>query len=173
MAIDEIVAGAQALPSGSNVARGFKGLVLGVAYSLNHAAELGFSARAAIAAGPDYASELDEAASALLAGRSMPRAWLAGFYFNSALVRIAAGSHRALRVMFAPSKDTFTILVDRAVSEGKVVETEIGLLRQVYEDVNHFKHDGKAILLHNRKIETLEQAARAARQLSGLMERAV
>jgi hypothetical protein len=173
MDFDQVVAAAQTLPTRTDVERGLKGLTIGVLHSLRRSRELGFTTRAGAAVGPDYSSELDAAGLALLSGQPMPSEWLAGFYFNSALVRIAAGSHRALRVVFATGQGGFWSLSERAVRERKVAESEINLLRGVDEDVNGFKHDGKAVLLRSRKIETIEQSVDAAGQLVGLIQKAV
>jgi hypothetical protein len=103
----------------------------------------------------------------------MPQEGLAGFYFNSALVRIAAGSHRALRVLYRTDKGWFAKLADRAVRDGKLTEGDIDWLRKVYSDVNSLKHDGHAELLQKRKVETLEQGIRSAGQLLQLLRKAV
>lgn len=173
MDLDRLLADATALPAATETERGFKGLALGVVYSLRLARDLDFRSRVGVVSGPDYGSELDAAGSAMASGDSLPREWLAGFYFNSALVRIAAGSHRALRVIFAPSNARFSDLSRRAVREGKVADPEVDLLRLVYDDINGFKHDGTAALLRARQIQTLAQAGGAASQLVALIRKAV
>ena len=173
MDLDQVLFDVRKLPTSTDSDKGFKGLMFGVIYALRHAGELGFRNRTGAMVGPDYSAELDEAGVALTNHQQMPRDWLAGFYFNSALVRITGGSHRAFRRLFKTSKGWFSELADRAISDGKLNEQEIDWLRKVYEDVNAFKHDGHAELLQRRQIETLQQGINAAGQLVRLINKAV
>jgi hypothetical protein len=161
------------LPASSVTQLGFKGLVTGVLYSLRQAREFGFVSRVGQAVGPDYPTELESSLAAMAGRVSAPPAWVAGYYFNSALLRIAAGSHRALRTLFNTDAGWFAELADRAIREGKLQAGDINSLRDVYHDVNAFKHDGHAELLLHRRIETLDQGIAAAGQLISLVRKAV
>ncbi len=173
MNIDRLIADVLKLTATTNTGRGFKGLMLGVVYSLRQAADLGFASRTGSCVGPDYSAELDETGAALVGHKQVPNHWLAGFFFNSALIRIAAGSHRALRTLYRTNTGRFAELADRAVRENKVEERDIDWLRKVYHDVNAFKHEGHAELLEGRQVETIEHGVKAAGQLVRLIQLAI
>lgn len=173
MTLEQLLSDVRSFASDTISGEGFKGLMLGIVFSLKRATDLGFTARVGASVGPDYSTELDETAVALVSGQELPSSWLAGFFFNSALMRIAAGSHRAFRVLFGTSEGTFWELAHRAVGEGKMRAEEIRSLRSVYDDVNAFKHDGRAELLVRRRVKTLGQAIDAAAELVRLIQKAV
>ena len=136
--LSQLFDGVRGLPTATDSDKGFKGLMIGVIYSLQKARDSDFRSRSSPAVGHDYSEELDEASRALENYEATPADWLGGFYFNSALVRIAAGSHRALRRLLKTDKGSFKTLAEQAISEGTVNGQEIDWLGKVYNDVNCF-----------------------------------
>lgn len=74
--------------------------LLGALYGLSRAQELGFQDRAAgqIAS---YAAYLENDAAAVSEGQLPNRLWLAGFYFNSSIQRLAAAFDRIPKMLGA------------------------------------------------------------------------
>jgi hypothetical protein len=149
-----------------NVLLGVKGLLVGSAFSLMKAHQLGFSANV----GCEYSDQLDRISQELVKGQ-LPEGglWLAGFFFNSALMRIAAGYHILLRRMFSVSDGSREKLAKRAIEECKVNQDDIDMLNKVYQDVNDFKHEGGKLLKY-RRIESINDAILAGQKLISLFE---
>ncbi|HVS89310.1 MAG TPA: hypothetical protein VHF01_13955 [Candidatus Acidoferrum sp.] len=94
--------------------------------------------------------------------------WLAGFYFNSALFRIAAAYHRGLKVV---SRNETCRLYKADLL--KIVEPEFPKwqhtnLDNVYDEVNDLKHEAEG-LFNSRNISR-EEARAAVAELLGLFE---
>lgn len=154
------------------IGKGLKGLMVGAVYSLRQAADLGFEYRDAQRLGPDYAVELDDVCNYLLSPteKLLPDKWLAGFFFNSALIRIAAGSHRVLRMLLGGDDGGFDNLAMRVMCEKGVDLDTICLLKSVYQDMNSFKHH-RDKLLGKRRIKTLDDGIDAAEKLLKLIRK--
>ena len=160
------------LPSATGAEQGILSLLQGIAYSIRRATELGFDGLAGIDS-DQYRTVLRDTGAMLKLGRDPEPVWLSGFFFNSAVIRIAAASHRAFRLLFRVDTGGFRALANRAVKEGRVTEAEISQLIECHLDVNEFKHDADALLLFNRRIATVAQATDAANQLVRLVKLAV
>ncbi len=89
-------------------------------------------------------------------------AWVAGFYFNYALVRIAADYHRVLKVL--TGKDDHAKSLAKRLAPG-FVHTH---LDKVHDEVNALKHrpDGLAA---GRKVK-FEEAVQALEELLSVIE---
>lgn len=159
------------LPSDTQARRGIKGVMLGAVYGLIRAEELGYEPRIGESLGPSYDDELVETGTALLGGSAPPRQWLSGFYWGSALLRMAAVYERTLRLLLSDDKSKRFELEKNALSEGIVTEQEITNLRWAFHDANVMKHaDGK--LLKVRKLKSIHDATTAAEQLYEMLQRA-
>ncbi len=164
MDIAGLIEAVNELPA-AKVGLGLKSVMLGVVYSLKQADDFGFKTFE-----PDE-DKLRAVGSALTSGADPPQDWSTGFHFNSALLRIAAASHRALRMLLKTDKGYFNDLALRAICEKGVCSTDICLLRNVHKDINNFKHD-RDKLLKGREIRTIEQAISATEALIRLVEKA-
>lgn len=67
-----------------------RGLAIGAAYSLAQALHLGYRDLTGTKQDPGYRRQLAKVATALADNETIPRQWLANYYFNNALVRLAA-----------------------------------------------------------------------------------
>lgn len=106
-----------------------RGLAIGAAYSLAQALQLGYRDPGKKWA-KEYRQELVEAAAALADGRRAPTEWLARYYFNSALVRLAAASDRLAKVK-----------QNRKRKPG------------IRDEVNIFKHEFGGLVDHPRSVD--------------------
>jgi hypothetical protein len=150
-----------AVKTTDDVLLGVKGLIVGCAFSLMKSHELGFDSNV----GSEYPNELDDIAQKIVEAELPERGpWLAGFFFNSALMRIAAGYHILLKRMFGNTDESRKILSEKAIKAGKVHPDDIALLDKIYQDVNDFKHVG-AKLLRYRRIATIDEAIEAGQKL--------
>ena len=120
---------AQIAPSNQDE-RAIVGFLVGAIYSLRKALELGFFDRTGTSLSPEYTNELKAVATILTSSADLSdeRAWLSGFYFNSGLQRIAAGSERATRHVFGGRMD---------------ICSELGATRG---EVNRLKHEIDGLL---------------------------
>jgi len=147
-----------------DVLRGVKGLLVGAAFSLRKAHQLGFNA----AESSRYDDELDSAAQQIAANKLPEEGdWLAGFYFNSALMRIAAAYHILLkRMLDINDKQDLSrkALKDMAIKNRLICEDDIVSLDEVYQDVNDFKHEGGKLLM-SRRIRSINDAITAGQKL--------
>ena len=150
-----------AVKTSDDVLLGVKGLLVGAAFSLMKSHLLGFNANV----GSEYPNELYGIAQEIVAGE-LPESgsWLAGFFFNSALMRIAAGYHILLKRMFGNTDDSRNILSKKAIKTGKIHPDDINLLDKVYQDVNDFKHEGGKLLRY-RRVESIDEAIAAGQKL--------
>jgi len=154
-----------ALTTSDEVLVGIKGLLVGAAFSLKKAHELGFSGNVDVR----YFDELDETARQIATG-NLPEqgAWIAGFYFNSALLRFAAAYHIVLKLMFDNVDESRKKLSEKAVMTGKAQTNDVDLLDKIYQDTNDFKHKGDKLLRY-RRVQSVDDAIRAGRKLIALL----
>jgi hypothetical protein len=126
------------------------GFAVGAAYSLAQAVRLGYRGE-----GPadGYAAEVRAAADAISKGEPPTAgAWLAGYYFNSSLQRLAAAAER----------------IGKYTSGRKWVPS-----RAVRDDVNQMKHGvgtGTGTLLSEGREATLEDACNTLREVVDALE---
>jgi enoyl-CoA hydratase/carnithine racemase len=154
-----------ALATSQDVLIGIKGLLVGAALSLKKAHELGFVDNVDVR----YAEELDETARQIATGNVPEQgAWLAGFYFNSALLRFAAAYHILLKLMFDNIDESRKVLSEKAVMTGRVHPDDVDLLDKIYQDTNDFKHEGDKLLRY-RRVQSVDDAIRAGRKLISLL----
>lgn len=151
--------------SEENSIAGVLGYLLGAAYGLLRASELGF--QEGTVRHPDYVNELEGVARALQDGTSLAEVsgfrvtdgaeasmtgiWLAGFYFNSALHRIAAGADRMDALQRRRGQD-----LDPSVPD---------CVQRTYEEVNKLKHSKTGGLVPGRRI-VLSDAVEALEYLT-------
>jgi len=150
-----------AVKTSDDVLLGVKGLLVGSAFCLMKSHQLGFNANV----GSEYPNELCSIPHEIAAG-NLPEGgpWLAGFFFNSALMRIAAGYHILLKRMFGNTDESRKVLSKKAVDTGKIHPDDIDLLDKIYQDVNDFKHEGGKLLRY-RRIDRIEEAIAAGQKL--------
>jgi len=117
--------------------------LLGSLHGLARAHDLGFRDRT----GPHfsvYRPHLANYALGIPGNRSMNQSWVAGFYFNSAIQRLAAAFDRIPQMLGAKNKK---MVAGRRVStSAKERMTEVNpsvfdKWEKVYDEVNVFKHD--------------------------------
>lgn len=154
-----------ALATSEDVFIGIKGFLVGAAFSLKKAQELGFIDNTDVR----YSEELNEIARQIATGKLPEQgAWLAGFYFNSALLRFAATYHIILKLMFDNVDESRKVLSEKAVITGKVHPDDIDLLDKIYQDTNDFKHEGDKLLRY-RRVQSMDDAIRAGCKLISLL----
>ena len=95
------------------------GFMLGAIYGLRRAIDLGFVDRTGAKTAPDYTQELQRVAHNLASKTDISddHAWLSGFYFNSALHRIAALGERVS--IYAGGRQDMTPKIRREVNRLK------------------------------------------------------
>ena len=104
---------------------GIYGLLVGALYGLSKAVELGYVDRTGTSLPVDYSGELRRVAQGLVTSDEVnDRGWLAGFYFNSALTRLAPICERL----------------------GKYAGKREDLIPSIREEVNRLKHDTNGVL---------------------------
>ena len=114
--IDSFSKEVAAVKTSDDVLLGVKGLLVGSAFSLRKAHELGFSGNV----GSGYPDELNNIAEQIAAGKLPEQGhWLAGFFFNSALLRIAAAHHILLKRMFGNIDKTRKVLSKMAIAKNR------------------------------------------------------
>lgn len=99
--------------------------------------------------------------------------WMAGFHFNSALFRIAAAYHRALKVVLAEpqSRDFALTLQPRAAAlyrQWNAKDWSSGRNEDVYKEVNHLKHTPKGV--YKGRLVQFKDAMDAIEELLELIE---
>jgi hypothetical protein len=138
--------------------------VLGALFGLVRAHELGFRDRTGTQF-PIYRPHLANYALQIPKNQSVNNLWLAGFYFNSAIQRIAAAFDRIPRMLGAKKKKK--VGTKRVPTSAKERMTEINNTpfdkwERVYDEVNAFKHDpegraaGRTVAMTDA-IESFEQ----------------
>ena len=121
--------------------------MLGVVYSLVQAAKMQYSDSRNTAGKSLLAAEFVRAAAALANSQSPETTWLAGFYFSSALMRIAALNERLDKMAGKPA--------DRAA--------------EVRQTVNKLKHHTDAHVSGNWTL-TFAETLRSLRDLCQVLE---
>jgi hypothetical protein len=137
--------------------------LVGALYGLKRAVDLGFVDRRG-PSHPTYRPFLTTYALDIVATREVHRLWLAGFYFNSGIQRIAASYDRIPKLLDARG--------DRPSDRMKnAYTTAPEEWHSVYREVNFFKHDpeGRA---KGRQV-TMDVALRATDQAITLVEKHV
>jgi len=135
--------------------------VMGALHGLVRAANVGFADRPGGFAS-EYRPFLTEYVLQIAAHRPINTLWLAGFYFNSAIQRIAASFDRIPKLLGVPDKG------DAHKRMALVNADDYKDWSDVYLEVNALKHDpeGKA---KGRQV-TMEVALRAMDQLIRFLE---
>jgi hypothetical protein len=138
--------------------------LLGALFALTRAHELGFRDRTG-AHFSVYRPHLANYALKIPKNQSVNNLWTAGFYFNSAIQRIASAFDRIPRMLGAKKKKkvgakrVFTSAKERMT---KVNHTPSDKWEKVYDEVNAFKHDpegraaGRTVAMTDA-IESFEQ----------------
>ena len=135
------------LPALGNNEQALLGFAVGAAYSLETAVRLGYAVGAT--GGQQYLEDIRSAARAVSQGKAPSTGeWLAGFYFNSCLHRLAALSERIGKYAAGEKWD---------------------LTPKVRRDVNHMKHDIDILLAEGREA-TLNDAARGLDEIVTALE---
>jgi hypothetical protein len=146
------------------------GLYLGALHGLVRAAELGFRDRTQ-APSPAYARTLGRMLRRLGHGKAaLQGQWLAGFYFNDAMFRLAALYERGLKaVVGSKGREDIPCLRQIAEAKGLMNSAEFSALDAVRRDVNALKHrDG--LVLTGRTVP-FDTAVAAAIEGRGLLDR--
>ncbi|MGA2299947.1 MAG: gamma-glutamylcyclotransferase family protein [Candidatus Acidiferrum sp.] len=138
---------------------------LGVLYALIFARHNNFVERNGPIEVPTVVKRAENVAEGIVRTSSK---WLAGFYFNSALFRIAAAYHRGLKVV--SGKETCGLYKAALL---KIVEPEFSEwlhtnLDKVWDEVNDLKHEAEG--LFNSRDVSREQATAAVAELLELFE---
>lgn len=137
---------------------------LGALFGLARAHELGFRDRTG-AHFSVYRPHLANYALKIPKNQSVNRLWMAGFYFNSAIQRIAAAFDRVPQMLGAKKKKK--VGTKRVSTSAKERMTEVNhsafdKWQKVYDEVNAFKHDpegraaGRTVTMTD-SIESFEQ----------------
>jgi hypothetical protein len=149
---------------------GLKGFILGALYGLIRAAQLNYADRTGPALPTSYETELNEIAATLARGEAINEdQWLGGFYFNSAMQRLAAGYHRGLQLLTGEALEAHE-LSEIAVKRRLLTSDDIKWLHTVHGEV-HKLHRDRYGLLKGRTIN-LSDAIKATKQLLALAKRA-
>ena len=145
--------------------------LLGAVYSLFYAIHYDFSERPNALAPENIKSVLDRAKDMAQNRVRTEGKWTAGFYFNNALFRIAAVTHRALKMYLPNSKLNMETLVSEAETKYRNAtgrDWEHGSLKTVCDEVNHLKHTDAGII--KGRAAVLQTAIKAAEELLALIE---
>jgi hypothetical protein len=119
--------------------------ILGALFGLARAQEAGFRDRKG-AHFPIYRPHLANYALEIPKNQNVNQLWTAGFYFNSAIQRIASAFDRIPRMLGAKKKkklggkQVYTSAKERMT---QVNRTSFDKWERVYDEVNAFKHDPK------------------------------
>ncbi len=122
------------------------GILLGSLYGLARAVQLGYEDRTGRALSLQYSKELRGLLADLEKGNLPSEGqWLAGFYFNSALHRLAALYHRSLKILTGRD-DNAPSLLEYAVKAKLLKKEHVSALATVHKEVNKLKHDTFGVL---------------------------
>jgi hypothetical protein len=134
--------------------------VLGALYGLSRAIETGFVDRPS-GWHSTYRPHLPQYVERILKNKRPNERWLAGFYFNSAIQRMAASFDRIPKLLGASGQNARSRMT--RVSPQKNIAWD-----KVYEEVNALKHDidGRA----SGRTVTLEQAVAALVEIVHLLK---
>jgi hypothetical protein len=92
--------------------------------------------------------------------------WIAGFYFNNALLRTAAVYHRILKIVAAPAKGDVPTL--QSVALARYAGWNSIRLDKVHSQVNELKHDPRGV--YRGRLVRYREALTAAGDLLDLIE---
>jgi hypothetical protein len=134
--------------------------VIGALYGLKRAKSLGFSDRPGVRH-ETYGAYLTKYVLDIAYGNQVHSLWLGGFYFNSAIQRLAASYDRIPGLLGAGEGKARERMISVSGSEGKDWYS-------VYKEVNALKHDPKG-MAKGRRV-TLEMALNAVDELLDLVE---
>lgn len=134
--------------------------VVGALYGLSRAVETGFVDRSSNWHST-YRPHLPQYVGRIVKNEKLNEKWLAGFYFNSAIQRIAASFDRIPKLLGASGPNARSRMAK--VSAQKNIAWD-----KVYEEVNAFKHDieGRA----SGRTVTLEEAVAALGEIVQLLK---
>jgi len=134
--------------------------ILGALYGLTKAIELGFVNRAVLWH-ETYRPHLPQYVERITKDQAVNKRWLAGFYFNSAIQRIAASYDRVPKLIRAEGRSARQRM--KAANTGQFAAWD-----KVYEEINSYKHDtsGRAA----GRTVTLEDAVAAFEELVTLLK---
>lgn len=164
--IKSIAADLGSYPCNTEEDLGLKGFILGALYSLLRATQLNYLHRTGPALPTGYENELNEIGESFARGEVVDEGqWLAGFYFNSAMQRLASGYHRGLQLVTGDILEAHE-LADIALKRKLLLTDDIKFLDTVHGEV-HKLHRDRYGLLKGRTI-SLADAIEAARQLLNL-----
>lgn len=129
--------------------RAILSFAIGAAYSLDKALAIGFADRTGKALPLDFSIDLHQVSLAISESRDpAPQVWVAGFYFNSALLRLAAVAERVTIYKTGSRQD---------------------LLPAVRREVNSMKHRVDAFLRTGRTVSSAD-AVRALLTVVDVLE---
>jgi hypothetical protein len=150
------------------VIMGLKGLLTGIAYSIIKSEEYGYSHEIR----PSHSKKVSEAAIDICSGKTPEdRKWIAGYYFNDAIYRIAAVYDVSLRILTDGKERNNEVLAKAAVKTGVLKDRDIDKLKPIYKDVNKLKHDLEKALPY-QKTKSIVPVIKAYEQLCELVEKA-
>jgi len=121
---------------------------LGAIYALWFAKERDFKDRVAI---PIEVDKVVKRADQLATREVRPDGkWMAGFHFNSALLRMAAVYHRALKVVVGKPETTDFVnklqpIAAKLYPQWTSQVWQSGNIEKVYREMNHLKHTSKGV----------------------------
>lgn len=137
-------------------------IVLGAIYALKRASELRYIDRQG-ALGQWYYNKVQELAMKASQGDEIKDSpWVAGFYFNSALLRIAAAYHQVLKLITVKN-ETVAKLRESIADKNKRMN-----LDSVHDEVNKIKHNITGV--GPIRSVKMDQAVAAIEELLGLAE---
>jgi len=145
----ELAAVLGASPAQDDSDLGIRGLAVGAAYSLARALQLGYRDPAGKKLAKEYRQQLAETAAAVADGQGVSGEWLATYYFNNALIRLAAARDRLDKLK-----------QNRKRKPG------------VRDEVNIFKHEFGGFVEHPRSVN-MASALEELSLLVGVIEPAV
>lgn len=136
--------------------------LLGAVYALLQAKQHGFTNRTS----PIQISAVEKRAQKIAEGKiRLSGKWIAGFYFNNALFRIAAVYHRVLKIIVG-GNDHVPVLVPKA--RRLFAQWTNSKLAIIHREVNDLKHTPRGV--HDQRMVTYDDAVAAAGELLSLIE---
>ena len=121
-----------------------RGFISGASYSLKKALKLNYSDYTDISYLPEYRKQLSIINGHMARGKCpLSGQWLAGFYFNSALQRLASGYERILKLLIPSSEKKMTQKkrAKLAVEKGYISEADNQIFKDIQDEVDRLKHD--------------------------------
>jgi hypothetical protein len=143
--------------------------VLGALFGLLQAETTGFKERIGGYV-PEYHAHVANYAMNLSEGRQLNSVWLAGFYFNSGIQRLAAAFDRVPKMLGAANKGMVDGKKKPTTARDRMTEVNSGdwaNWEKVYDEVNAFKHspEGRA----TGRTVTMEDAVAASAEVLDLL----